>query len=124
MIMRNQNLTSRSIDPGLGPFELFVVGWRLILSEMGWFLKIRFRFWEIRQLDKRLNKEKINLAEQVQGKISGSKQVLDLKDPDIELTLGQIAILEEEISCLLEEITAKRAIFVEKRRRKYLEKTD
>ncbi|MFP4398526.1 MAG: hypothetical protein ACLFPK_00290 [Desulfonatronovibrio sp.] len=124
MIMRNQNLTSRSIDPGLGPFELFVVGWRLILSEMGWFLKIRFRFWEIRQLDKRLNKEKINLAEQVQGKISGSKQVLDLKDPDIELTLGQVALLEEEISSLLEEIKAKRKIFVEKRRRKYLEKTD
>ncbi|MFP4109466.1 MAG: hypothetical protein ACOCPS_00160 [Desulfonatronovibrio sp.] len=124
MIMRNQNLTSRSIDPGLGPFELFVVGWRLILSEMGWFLKIRFRFWEIRQLDKRLNKEKINLAEQVQGKISGSKQVLDLKDPDIELTLGQVALLEEEISYLLEEIKAKRKIFVEKRRRKYLEKTD
>ncbi|MFP4236249.1 MAG: hypothetical protein ACLFRQ_01870 [Desulfonatronovibrio sp.] len=71
-----------------------------------------------------LNKEKINLAEQIQGKISGDKQVLDLKDPDIELTLGQVALLEEEISYLLEEIKAKRKIFVEKRRRKYLEKTD
>lgn len=107
-------------DQELGPFELFIVGWRLILSEMGWCLKSRFRLWEVRQLDKRLNKEKIALADQIQRKISGKEHTLDLKDRDIELTLVQVTLLEEEISYLLEQIKARRDIFVEKRRRKYL----
>ncbi|MFO7727892.1 MAG: hypothetical protein R6X11_06155 [Desulfonatronovibrio sp.] len=124
MTIRNQSLTPSTKVQGLGPFELFPAGWKLILSETGWFLKSRFRLWEIRQLDKRLNMEKITLAEQILRKNSANEQTLDLKDPDIELALGQVALLEEEISYLLEEIKAKRDIFVEKRRRKYLKTQD
>ena len=104
----------------LGPFELFPVGWKLIFSEIVWFLKSRCRVWEVRQLKKRLKLENITLAELVQKKALEDAQVIDLKDPEIDLSMGQIQLLREEILYLQKEMQTRRDVFVEKRKQKYL----
>ncbi len=104
----------------LGPFELFVVGWRLIFSEIFWFFKSRCRLWEIRQLKKRLDTEYMRLGREVRQQTSENRHSLDLKKPGLDLTLGQIDLLQEEVAYLKKAMQAERDIFVEKRRQKYL----
>ena len=111
--------SDRFIHCQLGPFELFLVGWRLIFSEMLWFFKTRWPLWEIRQLKKRLNKEICRLGALVRNKTENSRDMLDLKDPELDLALGQLELMEDEIASLYSELEAKRARFVEERREKY-----
>ncbi len=110
----------------LNPWQLFLVGWRLIVSEIGWNFTRMFRQWEIRQMKKRLDQEKLKLAEAVMAGTSGRLEDLGLKDkdPDLDLVLGQVSFLEEEIAHLENELTSKRSAFLENRKARYLgEKT-
>lgn len=120
MKIKNQSGVSQADVSGLGPFELFLVGWKLIISELFWSLKSCCRLWEIRQLKKRLSMENIQLAELVQKKTAQNMRTLDLMDPEIDLTLGQLSLLKEEIDYLEKEIQASREIFVENRKQSYL----
>ncbi len=104
----------------LNPWQLFVVTWRLIISETAWNFVRFFRIWEIRQLQKRLDQEKIRLANAVLERPTGQDGRLSLKDPDLDLILGQVSFLEEEAEHLRKELQAKRRTFLEKRRAKYL----
>ncbi len=120
MTTNHHGYLCKSGEQSLGPFELFLVGWKLILSETIWFLKSRGRIWESKQLKKRLKVENIRLAELVQKKAEENKYSLDLMDPEVELALGQIDLLKEEIIYLENEFRTKRNIFVENRKQKYL----
>lgn len=120
MTINNLDHPCKSPGQSLGPFELFVVGWKLIISELFWFLSTRFRVWEMRQLRKRLNIENIRLARLVRKKAAENRLSLDLTDPEIDLALGQVELLREEIVYLKMEMQAKRGIFVESRKQKYL----
>jgi len=104
----------------LNPWQLFLVGWRLIFSEIGWNFTRMFRQWEIRQMKKRLDQEKLKLAEAVMAGTSDRLEALSLKDPDLDLVLGQVSFLEEEIAHLEKELTAKRLAFLENRKARYL----
>ncbi len=104
----------------LNPWQLFLVGWRLILSEIGWNFTRMFRQWEIRQMKKRLDQEKLKLAEAVMSGTSGRQETLNLKETDLDLVLGQVSFLEEEITHLENELTAKRKAFLENRKSRYL----
>ncbi|WP_291320537.1 hypothetical protein [Desulfonatronospira sp.] len=106
----------------LNPWQLFLVGWRLIVSEIGWNFTRMFRQWEIRQMKKRLDQEKLKLAEAVMAGTSGRLEDLGLKDkdPDLDLVLGQVSFLEEEIAHLENELTSKRSAFLENRKARYL----
>ena len=120
MDIKKENLEYSSRMQTLGPFELFPVGWKLIFSEIVWFLKSRCQIWEVRQLNKRLKLENIALAELVQKRAIEDEQVIDLKDPEIKLSLGQIQLLREEVLYLQKEMQSRRDVFVEKRKQKYL----
>ncbi len=124
MILNNQSCFSETREQSLGPFELFLVGWRLIISEIFWTLKSRLWSWEIKQLEKRLIIENIRLAELVQKKVRENARNLDLMNPEIDLTIGQIGLLKEEIDYLGKEMRAKRDFFVENRKQKYLKDQD
>ncbi len=104
----------------LNPWQLFLVGWRLIVSEIGWNFTRMFRQWEIRQMKKRLDQEKLKLAEVVVSGTSGRQEELARHDPDLDLVLGQVSFLEEEVAHLENELTAKRKAFLENRKARYL----
>ncbi|EFI35138.1 hypothetical protein Dthio_PD2533 [Desulfonatronospira thiodismutans ASO3-1] len=108
----------------LNPWQLFLVGWRLILSEIRWNFTRMFRQWEIRQMKKRLDQEKLKLAEAVVSGTSGRQEALNLKDSDLDLVLGQVSFLEEEISHLENELQARRRAFLENRMSRYLGRQD
>jgi hypothetical protein len=120
MEINNQRRASQAGVPGLGPFELFLVGWKLIISELYWSLKSLCRLWEIRQLKKRLSLENIRLAQLVQKKAVQNMRILDLMNPEIDLALGQLSLLKEEIDYLGKEMQARRDVFVENRRQSCL----
>lgn len=121
---RNSCGSSRTREQSLGPFELFVVGWMLILSETAWFFKSLFRLWEIRQLKKVLIEEYIRLGRLVCTRAADNKKSLDFDEPEIDLALGQIGLLKEEAASLENELTARRELFVNNRRQKYLSTQD
>ena len=108
----------------LGPWEIFPVAWKLIFSEMLWFFKSRIGLWEIRQLKKRVAAEKARLGGLVEMKAGEDSGKLDLTDPELDLTLGQLRLINEEIAYLRKQMQARRDIFVENRRHKYLQKRE
>lgn len=110
----------KNISQNLRPVDLFFMGWRLLFSEIFWFLKSRFSLWEIRQLKKRLALEKTRLGHLVLD-MAGRTGKLDVKNEQLSLALGQTGLLREEIIHLEKELSARRKIFIEKRRYKYLQ---
>lgn len=110
----------KNMSQNLKPVDLFFMGWRLLFSEIFWFLKSRFSLWEIRQLKKRLVREKTRIGNLVLDMADGTGS-LDIKDEQLSLTIGQADLLQEEIIHLQKELSARREIFVEKRRYKYLQ---
>ncbi|MFW6005109.1 MAG: hypothetical protein ACOCPN_01405 [Desulfonatronovibrionaceae bacterium] len=104
----------------LGPFQLFGAGFRLILSELGWSFINRFKLWEIRQLQKHLH-----CREQMLGKLvlaSGNGPGLEIADSsEAKLMIGQAALLHEEIEQLRQELEFRRRMFVEARKKRYLD---
>ncbi len=106
----------------LNPWQLFLVGWRLIFSEIKWNLIRMSKRWEIKQLEKRLQQEKLKLADKVcmAHKSDPGSRYLDLKDPNVDLVLGQVAFLQEEIAHLQKELQVRRNAFLEQRRARYL----
>ncbi len=122
MTFQSQQCLPETSEQSLGPFELFVVGWKLIVSEAFWFLKSGCRVWEMRQLKKRLDVENISLGRLIQKKAGENRHSLDLMNPEVDLALGQIDLLREEIAYLKKEMQAERDIFVENRMQKYLKK--
>ncbi len=104
----------------LDPWQLFTIAWRLIFSEIRWNFIRLWHQWEINQLKKRLDQEKLRLAEVICSRRNVKNKYLDLKDPDLDLVLGQIFFLEEEIAHLRKELEVKRQIYVENRMIKYM----
>lgn len=120
MTFHNKQFLSENMEQGLGPFELFGVGWKLMLSEAFWSFKRACRCWEIRQLGKRLDQEDIRLGRLIRKKVQENRSGLDIRDPEIDLALGQVDLLKEEIAYLNMQMQAEREIFVENRKQKYL----
>lgn len=104
---------------GTSPLNLVLIGWKLIFSEIIWFFRSLFGQWEIRQLEKRLKIENIRLAEAV-DRVSGTKKVLNLSDPEVDIALGRVRLLKEEIKRLEFVRQARRQLFIEKRQHSYL----
>lgn len=117
-IMNNDGCNN--LSQNLSPVDLFFMGWRLLFSEIFWFLKSRFSLWEIRQLKKRLVLEKTRLGHLVLD-MAGRTGSLDVKNEQLSLAIGQADLLQEEIIHLKKELLVRRKIFVEKRRYKYLQ---
>lgn len=120
MTFHNKQFLSENMEQGLGPFELFRVGWKLMLSEAFWSFKRACRCWEIRQLAKRLDQEDIRLGRLIRKKVQENRSALDIRDLEIDLALGQVDLLKEEIAYLNMQMQAEREIFVENRKQKYL----
>ncbi|WP_291321878.1 hypothetical protein [Desulfonatronospira sp.] len=108
----------------MNPLQLFLVGWRLIVSEIRWNAIRLFRQWEIHQLKKRLDHEKQRLGEAISSRTSRQQDSVNLKDPEMELVLGQVSFLEEEIANLENELQVKRKAFLDNRRSRYLGEQD
>ena len=91
-----------------------VNGFKLLASETRWVFIRGLRRWEIRQMEKRLAEEYVNL-----GKSYAASQAMgeafDPKTSDNDLTLKQISFLQEEVAHLEQELAATRAEFVKGR---------
>ncbi|MFN2268400.1 MAG: hypothetical protein ABR542_05505 [Desulfonatronovibrio sp.] len=110
----------KGMSQNLRPIDLFFIGWKLLFSEISWFLKSRFSLWEIRQLKKRLVLEKTRLGHLIMD-MAARTGSLDVKNEQLSLALGQADLLREEIIHLKKELSVRRKIFIEKRRYKYLQ---
>ncbi|WP_150112125.1 hypothetical protein [Desulfonatronovibrio hydrogenovorans] len=115
-------LQDHALKSGLGPFELFRAGWIVIFTEIGWSFKNLCVSWEISQLKKRIVQEKIRLADLVVEETKKSGSEVSFKSPELDLVLGQMGLLNEEILYLEKELLARRQMFVEKRRKRIFKK--
>jgi prefoldin subunit 5 len=91
-----------------------VNGFKLLASEGKWVFIKGFRRWEIKQMEKRLAEEFVNLgrnyaASQAKG------EAFDPKAADNDLILKQISFLQEEVAHLEQELGATRAEYVKNR---------
>jgi uncharacterized small protein (DUF1192 family) len=91
-----------------------VNGFRLLASETKWTCIKGFRRWEIRQMEKRLAEEYLNLGKSFAAS-QASGEAFDPQSSDNDLTLKQISFLQEEIAHLRAELEATRAEFVKGR---------
>jgi len=86
-------------------------GFKVMASESKWVCIKGFRRWEIRQMEKRLAEEYQTLGRSyASGHAKG--EAFDPQSSDNDLTLRQIAFLQEEIAHLQREMEATRAEFV------------
>ena len=91
-----------------------VNGFKLLASETRWVFIRGLRRWEIRQMEKRLAEEYVNLGKSYAAcQIKG--EAFDPKTSDNDLTLKQISFLQEEVAHLEQELDATRAEFVKGR---------
>lgn len=91
-----------------------VTGFKLLASEGKWVFIKGFRRWEIKQMEKRLAEEFVNLgrnyaASQAKG------EAFDPKMSENDLILKQISFLQEEIAHLEQELAATRSEYVKNR---------
>lgn len=91
-----------------------VNGFKLLASEGKWVFIKGFRRWEIRQMEKRLAEEFMNLGKNYAAS-QAKGDAFDPKASDNDLVLKQISFLQEEIAHLEQELAATRAEYVKNR---------
>jgi ParB-like chromosome segregation protein Spo0J len=91
-----------------------VNGFKLLASETRWVFIRGLRRWEIRQMEKRLAEEYMNLGKSYAA-CQAKGEAFDPKTSDNDLTLKQIGFLQEEVAHLEQELAATRAEFVKGR---------
>jgi ParB-like chromosome segregation protein Spo0J len=91
-----------------------VNGFKLLASETRWVFIRGLRRWEIRQMEKRLAEEYVNLGKSYAA-CQAKGEAFDPKASDNDLTLKQISFLQEEVAHLEQELAATRAEFVKGR---------
>ncbi len=95
-------------------WETFTLGIRVLFSEMHWHLLRGLRVWEIKQLNKRLEKEYQKMGELSRQEVEDS-EIQSQK----ELCNNQIEFLEKEIDFLENELQRLRNDNIAKRRQKW-----
>lgn len=91
-----------------------VNGFKLLASETRWVFIRGLRRWEIRQMEKRLAEEYMNLGRSFAA-CQAKGEAFDPKTSDNDLTLKQISFLQEEVAHLEQDLAATRAEFVKGR---------
>ena len=91
-----------------------VNGFKLLASETRWVFIRGLRRWEIRQMEKRLAEEYMNLGKSYAA-CQANGEAFDPKTSDNDLTLKQISFLQEEVAHLEQDLAATRAEFVKGR---------
>jgi len=91
-----------------------VNGFKLLASEAKWVFIRSFRGWEIRQMQKRLAEEYQTLGKSYAASMACG-EAFDPKHSDNDLTLKQIAFLQEEVGHLEQELGATRAEYIKNR---------
>jgi hypothetical protein len=89
-------------------------GFKLLASETKWVFIKGFRRWEIRQMEKRLAEEFLNLGKSYAAS-QAKGEAFDPKSSDNDLTLKQISFLQEELGHLEQELASTRADYVKGR---------
>lgn len=91
-----------------------IAGFKLLASEGKWVFIKGFRRWEIRQMEKRLAEEFVNLGRSYAASQSKGEE-FDPKASDNDLILKQISFLQEEVAHLEQELASTRAEYVKNR---------
>ena len=91
-----------------------VTGFKLLASEGKWVFIKGFRRWEIKQMEKRLAEEFVNLGRNYAASQAKGEE-FDPKMSENDLILKQISFLQEEIAHLEQELAATRSEYVKNR---------
>jgi uncharacterized small protein (DUF1192 family) len=89
-------------------------GFKLLASEGKWVFIKGFRRWEIKQMEKRLAEEFMNLGRNY-ATSQAKGEAFDPKASDNDLILKQIGFLQEEVAHLEQELAATRTEYVKNR---------
>lgn len=89
-------------------------GFKLLASEGKWVFIKGFRRWEIKQMEKRLAEEFMNLGKNFAAS-QAKGEAFDPKSTDNDLILRQISFLQEEVAHLEQELAATRSEYVKSR---------
>lgn len=101
-----------------GPLANLRLGLRVLASELRWLVQRGLRGLEIRQVRKRLEQEYLTLG-QISARLAAEDADRDSLRRDQELSVAQVAFLEQELALLEAERERSRAEYVRRRVNKW-----
>jgi len=116
--MSGEDSTKNADQVRLSFVQVMLIGLRLIPNEVAWNVMRRLRLWEIKQMQRRLEREYQTYGRQALAAELTSEADED-RGQEMELTRKQIDFLEKEVSFLTQELQNLRQNMVAKRRHKW-----